>query len=114
MKNKPNGPGAYGGASQPDPSDEQAPRRRGEARGTPNPSESRTPEPFARVASQFRKADLMNPDKLERMIRIAVDGLVAQEFKQLSLTQRRRLAAWMRSDPLVRERLIKAFEKILS
>jgi hypothetical protein len=56
----------------------------------------------------------MNPDKLERMIRIAVDGLVAQEFKQLSLTQRRRLAAWMRSDPLVRERLVKAFEKILS
>ena len=84
------------------------------ARGTPNPSQSPTPEPFGRVASQFENADLMNPDKRERMIRIAVDGLLAQEFKQLSLIQRRRLAAWMRNDPLVRERLVRAFEKILS
>jgi hypothetical protein len=111
MGNKANGSGGCGGASQPDSSDDKAPSRPGGVRSTPNPSAS---EPFARVASQFEKTGLVSPDKLERMIRIAVDGLLAQEFKELSFTQRRRLAAWMRNDPLVRERLVTAFEKILS
>lgn len=110
MQSTPDGSGVRRGASQPASSDGKTHKRTGDARGPSNLLESLNPGQtfFARVASQFERADLMNPDKLNRMMRGAVDVLLAQEFSELSPTQRRRLAAWMKNDPLVRERMIKA------
>ena len=104
------------GASRLASSERKTPKFRGNARGTANLLQILNPgqNPFARVARRFKKADLMNPHKLDRMMRGAVDELLAQEFSELSLTQRRRLAAWMNHDPLIRDRMIKVFEEILS
>jgi hypothetical protein len=116
METKPNGSGAYRGASQLGRPDKKARKSSGETGGTPNPSEILTPGQtlFAQVASRFERADLSNPDKLACMVSSAVHLLLAQEFKGLPPAQRRRLAAWMNKDPLIRERMVKAFEKLLS
>jgi hypothetical protein len=79
-----------------------------------SPDEAIAKSALAKIESAFTKTDLTDPDKVNQMIGHAVDELLAQDFKNLSACEREEIAAWMRNDPLLREKLLKAFEGTLS
>jgi hypothetical protein len=69
---------------------------------------------FQSVAADFRKADLKNPVRVEEMVNSAVDHLITNEFPELSSSDDQAIAAWMRSDPIARQRILEYFERTLS
>ena len=69
---------------------------------------------LAKIESTFQKTDLSDPDRVNDMIGSAVEELLMQDFKDLSAAAREEIAAWMKNDPLIRERLVETFKGILS
>jgi hypothetical protein len=78
--------------------------------------EKSAPTPLQRVASQFTKEDLRNPDKVDTVLRSAVDELILNSCSNVAAISepgRRLLSDWLASDPIVRGRLRSYLEKIL-
>jgi hypothetical protein len=69
---------------------------------------------FQSVAASFRKADLQNAARVDEMVNKAVDELLTNEFPELPSSDRQAMASWMRSDPIVRQRILEYFERTLS
>jgi hypothetical protein len=71
---------------------------------------------FTVLTTKFRRADLKDPAKLDSMLESAFSELLRIEHppaNRLSVDQRQELIHWMKSDPLLRRRVIGHLEQIL-
>jgi len=68
---------------------------------------------FDAIADRFSRADLNNPAQTESLIHAAVEELVRQECSHLPAQDRAAVAGRMQTDPLLRDRILQYFGKIL-
>jgi hypothetical protein len=69
----------------------------------------------AKVRAEFRRSDLTDPVKADRMVKLSVNELVGSDpsASKLSGPQRQKLAEWMEQDPVLRGKILNYLEKVL-
>lgn len=75
------------------------------SKSQPNVATSNTPAPIASVQA-LSKQDLADPVKANAAIDRAVQELIEKEFGGMCAPDRERVAAWLRSDPMMRAALL--------
>jgi hypothetical protein len=65
------------------------------------------------VVSEFRLADLKNPERLEQVLRSSIDEMLSKDPRRLTSHQKTVIADWMQNDPTIRRQLEKYLEKVL-
>jgi hypothetical protein len=69
---------------------------------------------LASYAKRFRRADLNDPEKRERIVQKMMEELVREECPGLPPEHRSNVTNWMVNDPYLRETLMRFLDKILS
>jgi len=71
-------------------------------------------KPLAGVAGAFSKAEVGDPAKADSIVGRAVHEIVNREFGKMCPPDRELVAAWLGSDPIVREALLKHITSLAS
>lgn len=66
---------------------------------------------FQTVAANFRKADLKSPTRVNELVSGVVNQLLESELSNLQPSEHQIVGDWMRSDPIIRERILRCFER---
>ena len=79
-------------------------------------AENRVPQSatFRSIATKYRKADLNNSARLNELISDTVNQLIENEFPDLKTSDSHVVGDWLRKDPLLQERIIRCFERMLA
>jgi hypothetical protein len=65
------------------------------------------------VVSEFRLADLKNPQRLEQVLRSSIDEMLNKDPRRLTSHQKLVIGDWMQNDPTIRRQIEKYLEKVL-
>ncbi len=117
MEIKPTGPGAnLPPVSNNDQPVSKAFSKQTEALGAASVS-SQDNLPLSSVLANYKKADLQDPAKVEKMLSQCagglLDGVLGQSSSSLSANESSYLSGWLQNDPSIRGKMLNYLEQVL-
>jgi hypothetical protein len=70
--------------------------------------------PLTSIAQAVTKADLADPSKADAILDHAVQAIIDKEFGNMRTPDRQQVAAWLHSDPVMRQALLKHITSLAS